>query len=209
MNAHCTNCEEGLDSFYQRRGKRIVDFALALFGLVLLGIPMLAVGLLILIFDGAPILFRQDRVGRHGRLFTICKYRTMRNRVQAGTTVTVAGDQRVSPLGRLLRTCKIDELPQLINVLNGEMSFVGPRPDVPGYADRLTGGDRVILAIRPGITGPATLAFRNEEELLAGVPDSIKYNDEVIFPEKVRLNVEYARTMTFAKDVAIILNTIF
>jgi lipopolysaccharide/colanic/teichoic acid biosynthesis glycosyltransferase len=209
MSSSCTNYEEALDSFYQRRGKRIADFALALFGLVLLGIPMLAVGLLVLVVDGAPILFRQQRVGRHGCLFMICKYRTMRNRAQEGTTVTVAGDQRVSLLGRLLRACKIDELPQLINVLKGEMSFVGPRPDVPGYADRLTGGDRLVLAIRPGITGPATLAFRNEEDLLAGVPDPSKYNDQVIFPEKVRLIVEYARTMTLAKDVALILKTVF
>ena len=198
-----------VESFYQRCGKRIADFTLALFGLVLFGIPMLAVGLLIRLVDGAPILFQQQRVGMHGGLFTICKYRTMRNRAQQGTTVTVAGDQRVSRLGRFLRACKIDELPQLINVLKGEMSFVGPRPDVPGYADRLVGQDRLVLEIRPGITGPATLAFRNEEELLAGVPDPIKYNNEVIFPEKVRLNVEYVRTMTFAKDVALVFKTVF
>lgn len=196
-------------AFYRQRGKRIVDFTLASAGLVLLGVPMLLVGLALVLVDGPPVLFRQQRVGLGGKLFAIYKYRTMREQSQAGTTVTVAGDSRVSPLGKVLRRYKIDELPQLINVLKGDMSFVGPRPDVPGYADQLEGEARAVLLVRPGITGPATLAFRNEEELLARVADPERYNDEVIFPEKVRLNIGYAKAVTLRRDVELVLKTIF
>jgi lipopolysaccharide/colanic/teichoic acid biosynthesis glycosyltransferase len=200
---------ESCCGFYQRRGKHLLDLALASLGLLVLGVPMLFVGLVIVLVDGSPVLFRQHRVGRGARPFVIYKYRTMRNEPQAGTTVTVAGDSRVTWLGKILRRLKIDELPQLINVLKGEMSFVGPRPDVPGYADRLQGEARSILLLRPGITGPATLAFRNEEEVLAKVSDPKTYNDETVFPEKVRLNMEYARAVTLRKDVELILKTIF
>lgn len=196
-------------SFYKRCGKRMVDSSLALLGLVVLSVPMLFIGLGICLVDGFPILFRQRRVGLNGKVFSICKFRTMRNRPEAGTTITVAGDRRVFLLGAFLRRYKLDELPQLLNVFKGEMSFVGPRPDVPGYADKLEGEERIILSIRPGITSEATLAFRNEEELLAGAADPQKYNDEVIYPEKVRLNIQYARTLSFRKDVECIIKTVF
>ena len=133
----------------------------------------------------------------------------MCSRLELGTTVTIAGDKRITSFGKFLRRYKIDELPQLLNVLWGEMSFVGPRPDVPGYADQLQGEQRIILSLRPGITSPATLAFRNEEELLAAAADPKKYNDEVVYPEKIRLNVEYARTLTFLGDLRCIIKTIF
>jgi lipopolysaccharide/colanic/teichoic acid biosynthesis glycosyltransferase len=196
-------------SFYVNYGKRLVDVILALVGLFLLVVPMLFVGLVVFLVDGSPIFFGQPRVGLGGKLFTLHKYRTMHNRKDAGSSITVAGDSRVSALGRTLRQLRIDELPQLFNVLKGDMSFVGPRPDVAGYADQLQGEARVILLLRPGITGPATLAFRNEEELLARAADPKAYNDEVIFPEKLRLNMEYAKAVTLRKDVQLILKTIF
>ena len=185
------------------------DFCLALCGLVVLGVPLLVVAGLILAVDGRPVLFRQQRVGLGGRLFTIYKFRTMRNRRAEGSSVTVAGDGRVSGLGRWLRRFKVDELPQLLNVVRGEMSLVGPRPDVPGYADCLKGEARVVLGVRPGITGPASLAFRNEEALLAGAADPVRFNDVVIFPEKVRLNVEYVGGMSLWGDVKLIVKTVF
>lgn len=193
---------------YAIGGKRAFDFIAATLGLLALGIPMLGVALLILIVDGAPVFFRQKRIGRHGQPFTIYKFRTMRNRPQAGSTITVAGDQRITPLGKLLRRFKIDEFPQLLCVFTGRMSFVGPRPDVPGYMDRLVGVERRLLEVRPGITGLATLKYRDEESLLANLDDPVKFNDEVIFPHKVRLNLDYLQQCSLLLDLRIILTTI-
>jgi lipopolysaccharide/colanic/teichoic acid biosynthesis glycosyltransferase len=123
------------------------------------------------------------------------------------STVTVRGDKRITPLGAHLRCWKLDELPQFWNVLKGDMSVVGPRPDVPGYADKLTGDDRIILTIRPGVTGPATLKYRNEEEILAQQPDLKRYNNEVIFPDKVRINKEYVDNYSFMRDIRYIIKT--
>ncbi|WP_018949723.1 sugar transferase [Thioalkalivibrio sp. ALMg11] len=153
--------------------------------------------------------FTQQRVGRNGRVFRVIKIRTMRVGTGLDTTVTTGHDPRITPLGRLFRRAKIDELPQLINVLLGQMSFVGPRPDVPGYADALEGEDRVILTVRPGITGPATLKYRDEETLLAGVDDPERYNREVIFPDKVRINREYVQQWSLRKDLGYIWRTAF
>lgn len=125
-----------------------------------------------------------------------------------GSSVSVAGESRITPLGAKLRKYKLDELPELWNVLIGDMSFVGPRPDVPGYADRLQGEDRQVLLLKPGITGPASLKYRNEEELLAMQPDPQRYNDEVIFPDKVRINLGYLRTWSFWRDIRIIVCTV-
>lgn len=158
---------------------------------------------------GKSGFFRQERVGRNGRLFKTIKVRTMRDVASIDTTVTTAGDPRITSLGRFFRRTKIDELPQLINVFFGQMSFVGPRPDVPGFADILTGEDRIVLTIRPGITGPATLRYRNEEELLAAQPEPEKYNREVIFPDKVRINRAYIENYSFWTDIKYILMTIF
>lgn len=145
---------------YSRFGKRSLDLALALSGLMVLALPMLAIAAWIRLMDGAPAVFRQERVGRNRVLFWIYKFKTMHNHTAFDESVTVAGDPRITKTGRWLRRFKLDELPQLLNVLKGEMSFVGPRPDVPGYMDRLQGKAVGLLELRPGITGPATLVFR-------------------------------------------------
>jgi lipopolysaccharide/colanic/teichoic acid biosynthesis glycosyltransferase len=164
---------------------------------------------------GGPVFFSQRRVGRNGRLFTMHKFRTM-TMDHDGSSVSVAGESRITPLGAKLRKYKLDELPELWNVLVGDMSFVGPRPDVPGYADALVGDDREVLKLRPGITGPASLKYRNEEELLArvasdgidGYNDPVKYNDEVIYPDKVRLNRYYLHHYSFWMDLKMIFATV-
>jgi lipopolysaccharide/colanic/teichoic acid biosynthesis glycosyltransferase len=188
--------------------KRIFDVLASFVGLVLLAPVMLGVAAAVRLSSPGPVLYIQDRVGRGGRLFRCAKFRTMRVGADAGGSVTAAGDDRITPVGRFLRRWKLDELPQLWNVLTGRMSFVGPRPDVPGYADRLHGDDRRILDLRPGITGPATLLFRDEERLLALAKDSKAFNDEVIFPEKVRINREYLETASFWRDIGYLLATV-
>jgi lipopolysaccharide/colanic/teichoic acid biosynthesis glycosyltransferase len=156
--------------------------------------------------DG-PAIFKQKRVGKDGELFTMFKFRSMSVH-HSGSSVSVAGEARITPLGAVLRKYKLDELPELWNVLIGDMSFVGPRPDVPGYADQLTGDDREVLNLRPGITGPASLKYRDEEELLAQQADPQKYNDEVIFPDKVRINRYYLHHYSFVKDIQMIFCTV-
>ncbi|MGD9780923.1 MAG: sugar transferase [Kiritimatiellia bacterium] len=189
--------------------KRVFDFSAALVGLVVLSPAMLAIAVLVRATSSGPALFIQERVGRHGRKFRCAKFRTMSMGAQAQGTVTTATDARVTPLGRWLRRWKLDELPQLGNVLAGRMSFVGPRPDVPGYADRLQGDDRRILELRPGITGPATLLFRDEERLLALARNPQAFNDAVVFPEKVRLNREYLENGGFWRDLGYVLATVW
>ena len=156
---------------------------------------------------GGPVLFTQKRVGKDGKLFTMYKFRSM-TVSHSGCSVSVAGESRITPLGAKLRKYKLDELPELWNVLIGDMSFVGPRPDVPGYADNLKGKDRDILKLRPGITGPASLKYRNEEEILASVDNPQKYNDEIIFPDKVRINLYYLNNYSFLMDIKMIFCTI-
>lgn len=189
--------------------KRLFDFAAALAGLVVLSPLMLVLAVLVRATSPGPALFIQERVGRHGRVFRCAKFRTMGTGAQAQGTVTTAADARVTPLGRFLRRWKLDELPQLSNVLAGRMSFVGPRPDVPGYADRLQGDDRRILELRPGITGPATLLFRDEERLLALAKNPQVFNDAVVYPEKVRLNREYLETGSFWRDLGYVFATVW
>jgi lipopolysaccharide/colanic/teichoic acid biosynthesis glycosyltransferase len=193
---------------YRRFGKRLFDIGLASFGLAVFSIPLAAIALTSWLVMGRPVLFAQDRVGRNGRLFRIKKFRTMRLGSEKDGSVTTADDRRVTRWGRSLRRWKLDELPQLWNVLVGEMSFVGPRPDVPGYADKLQGEARRILSIRPGITGPATLAFRHEEEELARAENPLRFNDEVLFPRKVELNLEYLRGISLRNDLRYIWLTI-
>lgn len=188
--------------------KYIFDKVSAFFGLIVASPLLAVVAVLIRIqMPDGPVLYTQKRVGRNGKLFTIYKFRTM----LVGTdqsSVSVAGESRITPLGEKLRRYKIDELPELWNVLQGDMSFVGPRPDVPGYADTLTGEDRIVLSLRPGITGPASLKYRDEEYLLSQQADPKKYNDEVIFPDKVRLNRYYAEHYSFVDDIRMIFCTI-
>lgn len=188
--------------------KWVFDRVMALVGLVVLSPLLAVVALLIAIkMPGGAVLFRQKRVGQYGELFTMVKFRSM-TVAHSGSSISVAGEARITPLGAKLRKYKLDELPELWNVLIGDMSFVGPRPDVPGYADKLVGEDREILQLKPGITGPASLKYRNEEEILASVEDPIRYNDEVIFPDKVRINREYMEGWTFWGDIRIIFETV-
>jgi len=181
------------------------------FGLIglLVFLPIIIVVYFLILFKmpGGPVFFRQKRVGKNGKLFTMIKFRTM-TVGHSGSSVSVAGESRITILGATLRKYKLDELPELWNVLIGDMSFVGPRPDVPGYANELKGDDRNILKLRPGITGPATIKYINEEEILAKVDDPVKYNDEVIYPDKVRINLLYYKYHSFWMDVKLILHTL-
>lgn len=188
--------------------KFIFDRLMAMVGLLVLW-PVLLVGAVMIRvkMPGGPVIFRQKRVGRNGRLFTMYKFRSM-TVGHGGSSVSVAGESRITPLGAKLRHYKLDELPELWNVLIGDMSFVGPRPDVPGYADQLKGEDSEVLRLRPGITGPASLKYRDEEDLLARQPDPQKYNDEVIFPDKVRINLYYLHNYSFIKDIEMIFCTV-
>ena len=189
--------------------KFLFDRIMAFIGLLFLWPVLLIVAILIKIkMPGGPAFFTQKRVGRNGKLFTMYKFRSM-TVSHSGSSISVAGESRITPLGAVLRKYKLDELPELWNVLIGDMSFVGPRPDVPGYADNLEGEDRLVLKLRPGITGPASLKYANEEEILAQVKDPIKYNDEVIFPDKVKINLDYYYNHTFIGDIKLIFQTVF
>ena len=188
--------------------KYIFDRAMAFVGLLFLWPILLVVANLIKVkMPGGPVIFTQKRVGKDGKLFTMFKFRSM-TVGHGGSSVSVAGESRITPLGAKLRHYKLDELPELWNVLIGDMSFVGPRPDVPGYADQLKGCDRDVLKLRPGITGPASLKYRDEEDLLAQQTDPQRYNDEVIFPDKVRINLYYLNHYSFIKDIQMIFCTI-
>lgn len=188
--------------------KYIFDRLMAFIGLIILCPILLVVAIFIKIkMPGGPVIFKQKRVGRNGKQFIMYKFRSM-TVGHNGSSVSVAGESRITPLGAKLRHYKLDELPELWNVLIGDMSLVGPRPDVPGYADQLTGPNREVLKLRPGITGPASLKYRNEEELLAKQTDPQRYNDEVIFPDKVRINLYYLYHYSFIKDIEIIFCTI-
>lgn len=195
-------------TLFQRIQKRLFDLTLSVVGLLLLGWLIVLAAIIARLETGISGFFLQDRVGKGGRLFKIIKIRTMRHLDGYDTHVTTEDDPRVSRIGKFWRKTKIDELPQLWNVLTGEMSFVGPRPDIPGFADRLRGRDRILLSVRPGITGPATLKFKNEEQTLALQPDPEKYNRNVIWPEKVRLNIEYIDNYSLWNDIYIILRTV-
>lgn len=188
--------------------KSLFDRGASLFGLFFLS-PILVVASVLIRtkMPGGPVIFKQKRVGQYGRLFTMYKFRSMTTS-HSGSSVSVKGESRITPLGAILRKYKLDELPELWNVLIGDMSLVGPRPDVPGYADRLEGENRRILLLKPGITGPASLKYRNEEELLAKQENPQKYNDEVLFPDKVRINIEYMDNWSFWKDIKIIIYTV-
>jgi len=194
---------------FQLAFKYLFDRILSLIGLIILSPIFFIIWLTIKMkMPDGPVFFKQRRVGKSGITFTLIKFRTMFH-LQNGSSVSVSGDSRITQLGALLRRYKLDELPELWNVLCGEMSFVGPRPDVPGYVDVLTGKDRDILRLRPGITGPASLKYANEEEILASISDPIRYNDEVIFPDKVKINLEYYHNHTFFGDLKLIIQTIF
>lgn len=191
--------------------KYLFDKIAAFFGIIILSPFMLIIFIIhkIVMPDG-KFLFKQERIGQYGKKFHIYKIRTMKSGYGNNNDfVTTAKDERITPFGKFLRKTKIDEIVELINVLKGEMSLVGPRPDVSGYADMLQGEDRKILELRPGITGTASLKYINEEELLAKVDNPQQYNDEIIYPDKVRINLEYYHNRTFWGDIKIIFKTIF
>ena len=202
--------------------KWIFDRLVSLIGLLLLWPILIIVAILIKVKMPGPILFVQKRVGKDGKLFDCHKFRSMKVD-HGGSTVSVAGESRITPLGAKLRHYKLDELPELWDVFIGNMSFVGPRPDVPGYADALKGEDREVLKLRPGITGPATMKYRDEEEQIAefisemknGIPAdysdeqvAVWYNDTVLYPDKVRLNRYYLHHYSFIKDIQMIVYTV-
>lgn len=193
----------------QQRLKRAFDLIGAVVGLLLVGWLILICWIAAALDTRANGFFFQTRIGLHGKPFRIVKIRSMRRIPGHDSTVTTARDTRITRLGNLLRRAKLDELPQLWNVLLGQMSFVGPRPDVPGYADALQGDARRLLELRPGITGPASCALRSEQELLAEAEDPEQYNDEVLWPAKVQLNLRYLDEYRFRLDLLLILATLF
>ena len=202
--------------------KWFFDRVVAFVGLCFLWPVLLIVAIMVKIkMPGGPAFFVQKRVGRGGKLFNCHKFRSM-TVSHNGSTVSVAGDNRITPFGATLRHYKLDELPGLWDVLIGNMSFVGPRPDVPGYADKLLGDDRDVLKLRPGITGPATLKYRLEDEMISDYVAkrqaegdkrpmqeiATEYNDKVIYPDKVRINCYYYRNYSFWKDIEMIFATV-
>lgn len=188
--------------------KYLFDRIMAFVGLVVLSPILFVVWILIRIkMPDGPAVFTQKRVGKGGILFTMYKFRSM-SAHHSGSTVSVAGESRITPLGAKLRRYKLDELPELWNVFIGDMSFVGPRPDVPGYADKLEGDDRRVLQLRPGITGPASLKYRDEEVLLAAKANPQEFNDKVIYPDKVRINLYYLDHYSFVADIKMIIATV-
>ncbi|GAA1432543.1 O-antigen biosynthesis protein WlbG [Microlunatus lacustris] len=190
-------------------GKRLFDVFCAAVGLVVSSPVLLLVAVAVRLDSPGPVMFRQVRMGRHGKTFRIHKFRTMRTDA-AGPSVSAQGDRRITRVGAVLRRTKMDELPQLLDVLSGQMSMVGPRPEVPEYAE-LWGAEAkaVILSLRPGITDPASLVFRHEGDQLALVPDPEKYYIRVLLPQKVALYVEYVATRTFRGDLAVLFRTVW
>ena len=192
----------------ERRQKRVFDLLLSVVGIALTWWIMLLAWVIATIETRSNGLFMQERVGENAKLFKVFKIKTMKPVSGVDTTVTRSGDIRITKSGAFFRKTKIDELPQLVNVLFGTMSFVGPRPDVPGFADRLEGEDRIILTLRPGITGPASLKYKDEEVLLAKQKDPESYNREIIWPDKVEINKAYIKEWTLKKDVAYLIKTV-
>ena len=188
--------------------KRIFDLVTSFFGL-LLALPIIAICWVVAAIETRSNgFFIQKRIGQHGRPIRVCKIKTMYSTKSKRSPIASDNISSITRSGAFFRKYKLDELPQLFNVLIGNMSIVGPRPDVPGYADTLSGSDRVILALRPGITGPASIKYKNEEMILAAVDDPVAYNDRIIWPDKVRINKEYIQNYSLWLDIKYILQTI-
>ena len=194
---------------FDSAAKRIFDIIMAGMGLVLLSPVIMVAFIVASVETKSNGFFVQRRIGQYGQPFKLVKIKSMRAVNGVETSVTTSNDVRITKSGSFFRKTKIDELPQLWNVLCGNMSFVGPRPDVEGYADILQGADRVILSVKPGITGPASIAYKNEEEILSMQDNPEKYNLNVIFPDKVRINKKYIEDWSFFGDIKLILMTIF
>lgn len=195
-------------SFLQKLNKRTFDLVVSFFGLVFT-LPIIFIAWFVAAIETrSGGFFIQNRIGKEGGVFSVIKIKTMKKVEGVDTSITALNDVRITRSGAFFRKTKIDELPQLWNVFLGQMSFVGPRPDVPGYADQLLGEDRVILSIRPGITGPASLKYKDEEKILAQQPDPKQFNDEVIWPDKIKINREYIENYSFIKDLQYIWKTL-
>jgi len=188
--------------------KRVFDLIISFIGLMLTCWVILLAWLISVVETKSNGFFTQTRVGQSGKLFKVIKIKTMKKVAGIETTVTSSNDTRITKSGKFFRNTKIDELPQLWNVLVGDMSLVGPRPDVPGYADNLVGKDKVILSIRPGITGPASLKYKNEEGILEKQLNPKEYNDKIIWPDKVKINRRYVEDYSFMKDLKYIIWTV-
>ena len=201
------NKQRGLNK-RQQFVKRVFDLFFSFFGLIIFILPILILMILASFSTKKNGLFSQKRVGENGKIFKIFKIRTMKVHIPKEDFITLKNDDRITPFGKFLRNYKLDELPQLFNVFVGDMSLVGPRPDVPGYADKLKEEDRIILNVKPGITGPATVKFKNEEDLLSMQNNPKKYNDEVIWPEKIKINKQYIQKWSLFNDIKCIVNTI-
>ena len=185
--------------------KWFFDRTLSLVLLIVLMPVLLLVAIVILLTSGAPVFYIQERIGQNAKPFKLIKFRTMKGEEES--PVAAAELNRITRVGRWLRRTKIDELPELLNIFVGDMSFVGPRPDVAGYADKLEGDDRRLLTMKPGLTGVASLKYRNEEDLLAAQPNPQEYNDKVIWPDKVRLNLLYMERQSLWLDVKVLICT--
>ena len=192
----------------ERIVKRLFDIIFAVVGIVVTLPVMFIAWAVASVETRSNGLFVQKRIGQHGKPFYVWKIKTMKPVLGVKSTVTTSQDRRITKSGAFFRKTKIDELPQLFNVLFGQMSFVGPRPDVPGFADLLEGDDRIILSLRPGITGPASLKYKDEETLLFKVQDPERYNKEVIWPDKVKINKAYIRNWSLSKDVGYLIKTV-
>ena len=192
----------------QRLLKRSFDVSFSAIGIVLCFLPILLLIVIATISTKKFGIFKQERIGKDGISFFIYKIRTM---TKGSSTIkfTLITDPRITKVGHFLRKTRLDELPQLFNIVKGDMSFVGPRPDVKGYADLLEGEDRIILSVRPGLTGPATLRFKDEDALLSNVANPIEYNDTVIWPQKVAINRKYITNWSFYNDIKYIILSIF
>ena len=189
--------------------KVIFDYFFATVGIFILMPLFIIIAICIKSTSKGPIFYHQERVGRNGIIFTIIKFRSMIAEHGDNNTITINGDLRVTPFGRFLRKYKLDELPELLNILKGEMSFVGPRPDLPGYADKLKGNNRKILELKPGITSEASLKYANEEEILSKKDNPINYNNKIIYPDKIKINLDYYYNHNLWIDIKIIFATIF
>jgi lipopolysaccharide/colanic/teichoic acid biosynthesis glycosyltransferase len=196
-------------SFYVRQGKRALDLVSSALGLIALSPLFILVSCCIKLTTRGPVFYRQVRLGKDGRKFRILKFRSMTMQTSSGELrITIAGDSRVTPVGRFIRRYKVDELPQLWNVIRGDMSLVGPRPEVPAFIAEYTPEERIVLSVRPGITDPASLAYRHEEEILAGQPDPEQFYRTTILPDKLARNRAYLEEITLQSDIRIIVKTI-
>jgi lipopolysaccharide/colanic/teichoic acid biosynthesis glycosyltransferase len=195
---------------YSRYGKRAIDLVGSVLGFVVLAPVFVLVASCILLASPGPVFFRQDRVGKSGRIFRIVKFRSMAVQTQSDSRclpITVSGDRRITPVGRILRKYKIDELPQLWNVFLGEMSLVGPRPELPVYVNRYTPDQREVLSVRPGITDPASLLYRNEECLLSQSSEPERFYAETVLPDKLSINLQYIAKISFVSDMLLLFST--